>query len=64
MPTSYPDDINFRHYSFFGDSSHPLLNLKYMFKNIEKIPVTDYERYTIGLTKKKQSGGYLKWWRL
>lgn len=54
-----PDDVNFRHYLFLGDEAQPLLNLEYMFKNTNEVPVTDYAKYSIGLSRKKDSGGKL-----
>lgn len=59
VPMRRPDDVNFRHYLFMGEEQEPLLNLVHMYKNESKFPVTDFSKYSVGLSKKKKYGGHL-----
>ena len=56
-----PDDVNFRHYLFFGDPDDELLGLEKLIKYTkpEGAPSVDYKPYSIGFSKKKALGGKL-----
>lgn len=56
-----PDDINFRHYLFYGNPDEQLLELKGLFPYSKPAGSAslDYQTYSIGFTKKKALGGKL-----
>lgn len=59
--TQRPDDLDFRHYIFYGDPDNSLLELKGLLKytKTEGTVSTDYAPHSVGFTKKKAFGGKL-----
>ena len=59
--TQRPDDLDFRHYIFYGDPDNSLLELKGLlrYNPSEGIVSTDYAPHSVGFTKKKAFGGKL-----
>lgn len=61
MSVRKPDDLDFRHYLWYGESNNPLLELKGLFKYIKPkdSPSVDYAKHSVGFSKKKALGGKL-----
>lgn len=56
-----PDDINFRHYLFYGNPDEQLLELKWLHPYVKPADASslDYQPHSFGFTKKKALGGKL-----
>lgn len=61
IPIRKPDDLDFRHYLWYGEPDNQLLELKGLFKYTKPkgSSSVDYAKHSVGFSKKKAFGGKL-----